>query len=93
MATAAFEHDQRPFAERTLQVDNQERPYFEQVFWAGLTGVAYLTSTVIPTGLNDIGLPIGVQIIGPQYGDLITIGVAQKLERMGFAFEAPAAYL
>jgi amidase len=92
MATAAFEHDQRPFAERTLQVDNQERPYFEQVFWAGLTGVAYLPSTVIPTGLNDIGLPIGVQIIGPQYGDLITIGVAQKLERMGFAFEAPAAY-
>ena len=92
MATAAFKHDQRPFAERTLQVDNQERPYFEQVFWAGLTGVAYLPSTVIPTGLNDIGLPIGVQIIGPQYGDLITIGVAQKLERMGFAFEAPTAY-
>tara|TARA_B100000575_G_scaffold294379_1_gene309966 strand:- start:3526 stop:4383 length:858 start_codon:yes stop_codon:yes gene_type:complete len=92
MATAAFKHDQRPFAERTLQVDNQERPYFEQVFWAGLTGVAYLPSTVIPTGLNDIGLPIGVQIIGPQYGDLITIGVAQKLEQMGFVFEAPAAY-
>ena len=43
------------------------------------------------TGLNDLGLPIGVQIVGPQYGDLITIGVAQKLEGMGF-FEAPAAY-
>lgn len=92
MATPAFKHDQRPFAERTLQVDNQERPYFEQVFWAGLTGVAYLPSTVIPTGLNDLGLPIGVQIVGPQYGDLITIGVAQKLESMGFVFEAPAAY-
>ena len=78
MATPAFKHDQRPFAERTLQVDNQERPYFEQVFWAGLTGVAYLPSTVIPTGLNDLGLPIGVQIVGPQYGDLITIGVRKN---------------
>ena len=68
-----------------------ERPYFEQVFWAGLTGMAYLPSTVIPTGLNDL-TPIGVQIVGPQYGDLITIGVAQKLEGIGFVFEAPAAY-
>ena len=43
MATAAFEHDHRRFGERTIMVDNDERPYFEQVFWAGLTGVAYLS--------------------------------------------------
>ncbi|MEE4281936.1 MAG: amidase, partial [Pseudomonadales bacterium] len=29
MATAAFPHDHRKFSERTLMVDNQERPYFE----------------------------------------------------------------
>ena len=92
MATPAFKHDQRPFAERTLQVDNQERPYFEQVFWAGLTGVSFLPSTVIPTGLNKEGLPIGVQIVGPELGDLITIGVAQRLEQAGFGFTPPPAY-
>jgi len=92
MATAAFEHDHRKFGERTILVDNQERPYFEQVFWAGLTGVSYLPSTVIPTGLNGEGLPIGIQIVGQEYDDLITIGVAQALEEMGFGFTPPPAY-
>jgi len=93
MPTAAFEHDQRQFAERTIRVNNEERPYFDQVFWAGLTGVSYLPSTVIPTGLNGQGLPIGIQIIGPEYGDLITIGAARALEAEGFRFEPPPAYL
>ena len=93
MPTAAFEHDQRRFGERTIKVNNEERPYFDQVFWAGLTGVSFLPSTVIPTGLNREGLPIGVQIIGPEYGDLITIGAARVLEAAGFNFVPPPAYL
>jgi amidase len=92
MPTAAFPHDHRPFGERTIFVNNEERPYFDQDFWAGLTGVAYLPSTVIPTGLNGEGLPIGVQIAGPEFGDLITIGVARALEAEGFRFTPPPAY-
>lgn len=92
MPIAAFPHDHREFKERTIMVNNEERPYFEQVFWAGLTGVSFLPSTVIPTGLNDEGLPIGVQIVGPEYSDLITIGVAKELEARGFAFTPPPAY-
>jgi amidase len=89
MATAAFKHDHRPFGERTIQVNGETRSYFEQVFWAGLPGVAFLPATVIPTGPNDMGLPIGVQVVGPEYGDLLTIGVAERLERLGFAFAPP----
>ncbi|MFX3657979.1 MAG: amidase family protein [bacterium] len=92
MPTSAFPHDHRPFGERTLMVDDLELPYFQQVFWAGLTGVAYLPSTVVPTGLDDAGLPIGVQIIGPEYGDLVTIGVARQLEAAGCRFVPPPAY-
>ncbi len=92
MATPAFAHDHSKFGSRTVMVDNNERPYFEQVFWAGLTGVAQLPSTMIPTGLNDQGLPIGVQIVGPEYDDLITIGIAQELEALGFTFTPPANY-
>jgi len=92
MPTAAFPHDHRDFGKRTIVIDNEERPYFDQVFWAGLTGVSYLPSTVIPTGLNDAGLPIGVQIVGPEFGDLITIGAAKALESMGFEFTPPPAY-
>jgi amidase len=89
MPTAAFPHDHRPFGERTITIDGRDYPYFQQVFWAGLSGVAYLPSTVIPTGLNGDGLPIGVQIIGPEYGDLITIAVAQQLEQAGLRFVPP----
>lgn len=92
MPTSAFPHDHRPFGERTIEVDDLELPYFQQVFWAGLSGVAYLPSTVIPTGLDGAGLPIGVQIIGPEYGDLVTIGVARALEALGCRFVAPPAY-
>lgn len=92
MPTPAFPHDHRDFGERTIKIDNEERAYFDQVFWAGLTGVSYLPSTVIPTGLTSAGLPIGVQIVGAEYSDLITIGVAQALEQQGFDFTPPPAY-
>ena len=91
MATSAFAHDHRPFGERTVTVNGRAEPYFNQVFWAGLASVAYLPSTVVPTGPDRAGLPIGVQIIGPEYGDLLTIGVAKLLEREGFAFTPPPA--
>tara|TARA_B100001996_G_scaffold99796_1_gene74804 strand:+ start:1388 stop:2872 length:1485 start_codon:yes stop_codon:yes gene_type:complete len=92
MATDAIEHDHREFGERTVMVDNDERPYFEQVFWSGLAIASYLPSTIIPTGLSEKGLPIGIQIIGPQYGDLKTIGLAKLLEKEGYNFINPENY-
>ncbi len=92
MPTSAFPHDHRPFDSRTVDVDGAQRPYFEQIFWAGLAGVSYLPATIVPTGPDAQGLPIGVQIVGPEYGDLATIEVAQILEERGFAFRAPPGY-
>jgi amidase len=95
MATAAFEHDHGPMGRRTIRVDNDERPYFEQLFWAGLAINSYLPATVIPTGGHPAaggGLPIGLQIIGPEFGDLKTIGVAKLLEGAGFGFTPPPGY-
>ena len=92
MSTAAFRHDHRPMGQRTITVNGASQPYFDQVFWAGLASASYLPSTVIPTGLNDEGLPIGVQIVGPQYGDLITIGAARMMEAAGFRFTPPSGY-
>ena len=89
MATTAFAHDHRPFGERTISVDGASQPYFSQIFWAGLAGVAYLPATVIPAGQGPDGLPIGVQIIGPAYGDLRCVQLAQRLEALGFGFVPP----
>ncbi len=91
-ATPAFEHDHRPFGKRTLMIDGVERPYFQQVFWAGLAICSYLPGTIVPTGPSAEGLPIGVQIIGPAYGDLKTIGFAKLLEKAGFGFTPPPGY-
>ena len=60
MTTTAFMHDHQPFRQRILPADPAQRPYFEQLFWAGLAINAYLPSTVFPTGLSADGLPIGL---------------------------------
>lgn len=92
MPTAAFPHDHRPMTQRSLLVDGVERPYFDCLFWAGLATVAYLPSTVVPTGPDGDGLPIGVQIVGPAYADLRTIQLARFLESRGYGFTPPPGY-
>jgi len=61
------------------------------MFWAGYSGMCYLPSTVAPVGFSA-GLPVGVQIVGPQYGDFTCIAFAQLLEREYQAFVAPPGY-
>jgi amidase len=75
-----------------ISVNNEPRNYFEQVFWAGLTGVSYLPSTVIPTGLDGQGLPIGIQIVGREMGDLFTIEFADQVSREISGLVAPVNY-
>ena len=92
MATAAFPHDHGQMSKRTINVNGTAQEMYRQIFWAGLASNAYLPATVIPTGTNARGLPIGVQIIGPEYSDLRTIGLARLLEAEGFAFVPPPGY-
>lgn len=87
--TSAFPHDHAPQETRTLIVDGRPYDYMNQIFWAGLFGIARLPATVIPTGPDAEGLPIGVQIVGDAWDDRLTIQVAQELERQGFRFTPP----
>jgi len=92
-ATAAFPHDHSPVPEeRLLRVNGEDRPYFEQIFWAGLSGVAYLPATVFPTGLDDRGLPIGVQVVSREMGDLAAIEFARQAGEATGGFAAPTEY-
>ncbi|MBL6752073.1 MAG: amidase, partial [Nevskia sp.] len=80
MPVTAFAHDHSPADTRRIDIDGRAFPYFGQLFWAGLASLGYLPATVFPAGTAPDGLPVGLQIIGPAYGDLRTIGLAQRLE-------------
>ena len=93
-ASAAFPHDQQGERwERTIEVNGHRVPTTDQMFWAGYSGMAYLPSTVAPAGFTKSGLPVGVQIIGPQYGDRTCIQLARLLEREYQGFVPPQDYV
>lgn len=91
-ATAAFPHDHGAYDGRHLEVNGVSQPYFRQLFWAGIATVAYLPSTVFPTGLSRAGLPIGVQAVGAGYDDRTTIALAARLADELGGFQPPPAF-
>jgi len=91
--SAAFPHDHEGERhERTLVVNGARVPVTDHLFWAGYSGAFYLPSTAAPCGFTRGGLPVGVQIVGPQYGDLTCLAFAGHLEREFQAFVPPPGY-
>lgn len=78
-------HDSERFYSSQQIPDSPTR--IEALFWALLSGVAYLPSTVIRAGLSTSGLPAGLQIVAPAGKDAEAIAFARLLER-----EIPHAY-
>lgn len=78
--------------QRRLTVAGQDISYNDLLFWPGITGGYHLPASVAPLGATADGLPFGVQIAGPLYGDRTTIAVAALLERSWRAFVAPPGY-
>ena len=92
-ATAAFPHDHNPNRdERTVGVNGNLVPYWQQLFFAGLASLSYLPATAAPIGLTGAGLPVGLQIIGPEGEDLTTIEFARLLAAEIGGFVPPPAY-
>jgi amidase len=91
--TAAFPHDHKdPRHERLIVVNNKQVPVVDQIFWAGYSCVTYLPASAAPIGQTADGLPVGVQIVGPQYGDYSCIQFAKLLEQEYRSFVPPPAY-
>jgi amidase len=91
-ATPAFWHDpSAPQEARTIAVGGKEFPYLHLLAWAELATTCGLPATVIPIGVTD-GLPIGVQIIGPEFEDRTPLAFAGAVEREFGGFVAPPGY-
>ena len=93
-AVPAFPHDHsEPFEARHIQIDGRAYPYSDACFvWADPASTCGLPATAIPIDRSPIGLPIGVQVIGPYLEDRTTIAFAGLLERAFGGFVPPPGY-
>lgn len=79
--TPAFEHQHEGnLYTRRITVDGVERPYADLVAWTSLIGYVYLPSTVVPIGLTESGLPVGIQVVAPFLEDHTALATARWLE-------------
>ena len=93
ITTAALPHMQDGETwERRMTVNGREIDYNDMLFWPGVTCAYHLPASVAPIGMTRAGLPIGVQIVGPLYGDRTTIHVASLLEQQWRQFVAPPGW-
>ena len=90
-SVVAFPHDtERPFGERVIDVDGTGVPYpSAHMLWAGLATLPLLPSTAVPVRRTASGLPVGVQVIGPQWADLTTLAFASLVEEAVGGFVPP----
>ena len=92
VASTAFAHEHGPFRDRTVTVNGNPQPYFQQLFWAGLVTGPYLPSTVFPTGVAADGLPVGAQAVSGEFNDYLTIDFCRLLARETGGFTPPPLY-
>jgi amidase len=89
MPTVAFRHDDAAVRQGQLAVDAATMPYHAQPLWAALASVTGQPATVAPIGIDDEGLPIGVQMIGPLFEDRTSLGFAKLMAAEFGGFVAP----
>jgi amidase len=79
----AIPHDHSmPQWGRRVEIDGVDRPYLDLFGWTGPAGVGMLPATVVPAGMGDDGLPIGVQIVGPHLEDRTPLQLARIIQQL-----------
>jgi amidase len=86
----AFPHDQsEPFFARKLEMDGQSIPYPTMLCWIALATTLHLPAIALPTGPNAKGLPIGVQLVGPEHGEDRLFDLTAAAEEVLGGFRPP----
>lgn len=87
----AFEHDQGPLEERTLTVNGSPQPYLTIDWWPAVAQYAGLPVTTAPIGLSSSGLPVGLQVMGPNMEDRTPIAFAAALGEVVGGYRPPGS--
>lgn len=91
--SVAFPHaHEGGLLDRTMLINGREERAADQLFWAGLSGVVHLPSSVAPVGLTRSELPSGLQMVGAYMQDRTCIEFAHLLERELDGFMPPPGY-
>jgi amidase len=89
----AIPHDHSPDMEaRTITVDGEARPYWDQVSWLVPASLAGLPAVSVPVGVSAGGLPVGMQIVAPYLDDRTALDLARRTEHALGGFVAPPAF-
>lgn len=88
MPMTAFRHDHEE-PRTPLLINGSLRSHDDLFAWPQAVGVMHLPAAVAPTGLTESGLPTGVQIVGPLFGDRTVVDVARRIERVSGWFQVP----
>jgi len=85
-----FPHDHsEPFFARTLEVDGATVSYMTMLCWIALATVLHLPALALPSGLSADGLPVGVQLVGPEHGEDRLFNLAAAAEEVLGGFTPP----
>ncbi|MGH1350724.1 MAG: amidase, partial [Methyloligellaceae bacterium] len=90
--SVAFPHDHSHVPGRKLMVNGKEISYLHQSMWISIATLSGFPATTMPVGLNNDGMPIGAQVIGPYLEDRTTIRFASLVEKEFGGFIRPEGY-
>ncbi len=82
----AFPHDHSPFNERTVTVNGKTERYMSMLNWISLATSLHAPALALQAGQTPAGLPVGVQLVGPEDGEggLLNLGLAAEEVLGGF---------
>jgi amidase len=89
---SAFEHDDRPMAQRTIVLNGNKVPFGGFLAYSGWTTLSGQPSTAFPMGLNTHGLPVGLQAIGPYLEDRTPIRFASLITKECGGYQRPPGF-
>ena len=88
----AFEHDDRPMAQRTSTINGIEVPFGGFLAYSGWATLSGQPSTAFPMGLNSHGLPLGLQAIGPYLEDRTALRFASLMADECGGYQRPPGF-
>lgn len=88
----AFPHDQSdPMNARTITVNGKTVRYMTMLNWIALATALHAPALAVPAGQTD-GLPVGVQLVGPEGSEDRLFALAAALEETAGGFTPPPAF-